>query len=59
MKTIFDGHDMFVWLPTGYGKSLYDQALPFHMVFKLDLVNALKTNAVSLCINPLVALMMD
>ena len=58
MKT-FDEHDMFVLLPTGYVKSLYHQALPFHVVFKLDLVNTVKTNAVSFCISPLLTLMMD
>ena len=39
IKTIFDRHDVFVSLPTGYGKRLYQQALLFHMVFKLDPVN--------------------
>ena len=53
MKTILDGHDVFVWLPTGYSKSLYHHALPFHMVFKLDLVNIVKTNAVSFRYKPI------
>ena len=58
MKAIYDGHDVFVWLPTGYGKSLCYQALPFLMDFKKGLVDTEKHSAV-LVISPLVALMID
>ena len=58
MKAIYDGHDVFVWLPTGYGKSLCYQALPFLMDFKKGLVDMEKHSAV-LVISPLVALMKD
>ena len=58
MKAIFNGKDVFVWLPTGYGKSLCYQALPFLMDFKKSLVDTEKRSAV-LVIRPLIALMID
>ena len=58
MKAIYDGHDVFLWLPTGYGKSLCYQALPFLMDFKRGVVTAESRSAV-LVVSPLVALMID
>ena len=58
MEAIYDGHDVFMWLPTGYGKSLCFQALPFLMDFKRGLVDTAKSSTV-LVISPLVALMVD
>ena len=58
MKAIYDGRDVFVWLPTGYGKSVCYQALPFLMDFKRGLMDTEKHSAV-LVISPLVALMID
>ena len=49
---------MFVCLPTGYGKSLCYQALPFLMDHKLGLVGTSRSSAV-LVVSPLVALMID
>ena len=56
MKTIFDRHNVFVWLPTG--KSLCCQVLPFLMDFELVPVNMVKTSAVLLT-SSLVALMAE
>ena len=58
MKAAFDGHDVFMWLPTGYGKSLCYQALPFMIDSKLGLVDTGKSSVV-LVISPLIALMVD
>ena len=35
IKAVYDGKDVFLWLPTGYGKSICYQALPFLFDFKL------------------------
>ena len=55
MKAAFDGHDVFMWLPTGYGKSLCYQALLFMIDSKLGLVDTGKSSVV-LVISPLIAL---
>ena len=34
MEAIYNRQDAFVWLPTGYGNSLYYQVLPFIMGYK-------------------------
>ena len=39
MKALFDSHDVFVWLPTGYGKNLRYQALPFLIGSELGFAN--------------------
>ena len=31
IRAVYDGEDVFLWLPTGYGKSVY--MLPSHTVF--------------------------
>ena len=58
IKAVYDRNEVFVWLPTGYGKSLCDQALPFVMDHKMGLVETQKCSAV-LVIAPLVALIFD
>ena len=58
MEVLYEGHDVFVCLPTGYGKSLCYQALPFLMDFKRGFANTEKRSAVFV-VSPLVALMID
>ena len=58
MAAIYDGHNVFVWLPTGYGKSLCYQALPFLMDSKRGFANTEKRSAVFV-VSALVALMID
>ena len=56
MRAVYEGSDMFVWLPTGYGKSLCYQALPFLMDYKKGLVESGKSCGV-LVVSALIALM--
>ena len=58
IKAVYERKSVFVWLPTGSGKSLCYQALPFVMDHKLGLVGTPKSSSV-LVVSPLVALMVD
>ena len=58
MEAIYNGHDVFVWLPTGYGKSLCYQALPFIMDCNRGLVGSQERSLV-LVVSPLIALVVD
>ena len=49
---------MSVWLPTGYGKSLCYQALPFVFEHKMGLADSRRSSAVLVLI-PVVTLMLD
>ncbi len=44
-----------MWLPTGFGKSVYFQTLPFVFDYKLGLVDAVKKSVIA----PLIALIVD
>ena len=60
IKSIYEGKDVFAWLPTGYGKSLRYQLLLFHFDFKLGRTRAFATERnIALVIYPLVSLMVD
>ena len=54
IKYVVEGNDVFVWLPTGFGKSIIYESLPF--VFdRLKKVS----NSVVLVVSPLISLMLD
>ena len=60
IRAIYEGRDVFVCLPTGFGKSLCYHALPFVMEYKLSHAGqeAAKNCAV-IVVSPLIALMED
>lgn len=58
IRAVYGAKDVFVWLPTGFGKSICFQALPFVFDYKKGLVDAQRKSIV-LIIAPLVALMVD
>ena len=58
VRAIFEGKDVFVLLPTGFGKSVCFQVLPFVFDYKLGLVGGQKKSAVVVA-SPLIALIVD
>ena len=54
IKSVCDGKDVFLWLPTGFGKSLCYEVLPFVLGYKLD-----KQDCLVIVVSPLVSLMTD
>lgn len=60
IQSIYDGKDVVLWLPTGYGRSLCYQCLPFLFDHKLNKVD-LPPSQRSVCpvVSPLVSLMVD
>ena len=60
LKALYQGKDCFVWLPTGYGKSLCYQLLPFLFDYKRGRINAPEADlSVVIVVSPLVSLMVD
>ena len=60
IKAVYEGRDASVWLPTGYGKSLCYQCLPYLLDYKLGKVNSAAVNQrVVMVVSPLVSLMVD
>lgn len=57
---LYDSHDVFAWFPTGYGKSLCYQLLPFMFDYKLKRTSSPRVErSVVLVLSPLVSLMID
>lgn len=55
----FDGEDVFLWLPTGFGKSLCYQLLPYLFDYKFGRVTAGSPSLVVVVVSPLISLMVD
>ena len=60
LKHLYAGNDVFLWVPTDYGKSICFQTLPFLFDAKLGRMNSpLSQRSVVLVISPLVSLMVN
>ena len=60
LEAVYNGSDTFVWFPTGYGKSLCYQLLPFMFDFRRGSTEAQDTHRCCvIVISPLLALMVD
>ena len=69
IKHVYEGKDMFVWLPTGFGKSICCEALPFVYDFKATTArdhqgleataSELTARSLVIVISPLISLMVD
>ena len=51
---MYEGRDVFLWLPTGFGKSIYYEVLPFVFDLKLE-----SENSIVIVVSPLVSLIVD
>ena len=59
IKCIYDGKDVFLWLPTGFGKSICYETLPFVFSYKHSDSGTGGGCSVVLVVSPLVSLMVD
>lgn len=59
IRAIYQGRDVFVWLPTGFGKSFCYEAIPFVLDWKLKRTECRTSSSLVLIVSPLVALMVD
>ena len=55
VRHMYDGRDVFLWLPTGFGKSIRYEVLPFLFDFKLGKVDTESSGVI--VVSPLVSLM--
>ena len=58
IQAVYERKDVFVWLPTGFGKSLCYQAVPFVVDYKMSLAGSRRSSTV-LVVTSLIALMLD
>ena len=58
INAVYGGSDVFVFLPTGFGKSICFHVLPFLFNHKLGLVGGQKKKCV-IVVSPLISLMVD
>ena len=54
VRYVYEGKDVFAWLPTGFGKSLCYEMLPFVFDVKRD-----RSDSMVIVVSPLVSLMID
>ena len=61
INNLYSGEDVFLWLPTGFGKSICYECLPFIIMFdyKLCRTAAPRSRSTILVISPLLSLMSD
>ena len=59
LEHVYNGKDVFGWLPTGYGKSICYQILPFLFDYKLGKCGGDEFRSVVVVVSPLVSLMTE
>ena len=59
LRELYRGNDVFAWFPTGYGKSVCYQFLPFLFDHKLSRTSSPALEQSAVIISPLVSLMVD
>ena len=57
IRNLYNGKDVFLWLPTGFGKSICYEVLP--LLFDYKSSRAGPGNSTVLVVSPLVSLMVD
>ena len=59
VRAVYEGRDVFVWLPTGFGKSICYELLPFVFDHKLGRIEGTNIYSLVIVVTPLVSLMVD
>ena len=58
VKLVWDGEEVFILLPTGFGKSIIYELLPFLFDYKLERVDT-GMRSLIIVVSPLISLMVD